>query len=259
MFESLAPLTALTEDTVFVIALVFARVGATAALLPGFGEQSIPMRVRLLIAVAFTLITWPMIAPLAAQVSATAVQFAVLIALEALIGTALGLVIRLLVMALQLAGSMAAQATSLSQIMGAGATPDPLPAIGNILVIGGVALALVSGLHIKAAEAIVLSYRVLPIGLVPAAPDLAMWGLGHAARAFALAFMLATPFVIASFAYNLMLGFINRAMPQLMVAFIGAPAITAGGILILAIASPLILTVWSDRLDQVLANPFAGR
>ncbi len=59
------------------------------------------------------------------------------------------------------------------------------------------------------------------------------------AQAFALGFSLAAPFVIAGFAYNLALGAINRAMPQLMVAFIGAPAITAGGLLILMLAAPV--------------------
>ena len=259
MFEVLAPLANLSEAAIYTIALVFTRVAAVSALLPGFGEQSVPMRVRLLIAVGFTLICWPLVYPQLTNLPTKPIHLISLIAIEALIGTAIALIIRFLVLALQLAGSMAAQATSLSQIMGAGATPDPLPAIGNILVIAGLALALVADLHIKAIQAIAGSYIVLPVGLVPAGPDFSEWGLSHAARAFSLAFSLAAPFVVASFAYNLMLGFINRAMPQLMVAFIGAPAITAGGILILAMAGPVILAVWLEHLNTVLANPFAVR
>ena len=48
------------------------------------------------------------------------------------------------------------------------------------------------------------------------------------AASFALALSLAAPFVIASLLYNVALGVINKAMPQLMVAFVGAPAITCG-------------------------------
>ena len=44
-------------------------------------------------------------------------------------------------------------------------------------------------------------------------------------------------------------------MPQLMVAFIGAPAIVAAGLLILMLAAPVILTYWSGRLDLTLADP----
>lgn len=259
VFDALTPLLGLSENVIYTVMLVFARIGSIAALLPGFGEQSVPMRVRLLISIGFTIISWPLIYPLIANLPELPTSLISLIALEALIGTAIGLVVRILVMALQLAGSMAAQATSLSQIMGAGATPDPMPAIGNVLVIGGLALALVGGLHIKAVEMIAMTYQVLPIGIAPEASDFAQWGLSHAARAFSLAFTLAAPFLIASFAYNLMLGFINRAMPQLMVAFIGAPAITAGGIFVLAVAGPIILTVWAANLDVLFTDPFTVR
>ena len=77
------------------------------------------------------------------------------------------------------------------------------------------------------------------MGLPVPAADVAAWGTARVAQAFALGFSLAAPFVIAGFAYNLALGAINRAMPQLMVAFIGAPAITAGGLLILMLAAPV--------------------
>ena len=257
MFEALAPVLGLTEGAIYTAMIVFARIAAISALLPGFGEQSVPMRVRLLIALGFTIICWPLVYPKTGNLPTGSMALLMMIGAEVLIGTAMALIIRFLVLALQLAGSMAAQATSLSQIMGAGATPDPMPAIGNILVMGGLALALVADLHIKVIQTIAASYTVLPPGLVPPAEDISYWGLTHAARAFALAFSLAAPFVVASFAYNLMLGFINRAMPQLMVAFIGAPAITAGGILLLAVAGPVILTVWLGHLDAVLADPFA--
>lgn len=257
--ELLATMAGLTETTVYTIALVFMRVGAAASLLPGFGEQSLPQRVRLLLAIGLTIISWPLIAPQLPPSPDTLAEILTMFLIEALIGVMLGLSLRMMVMVLQLAGSIAAQATSLSQIMGAGATPDPLPAIGNILVISGLALALVGGLHIKAITAISLSYSVLPMSSVPSAPDFTGWGVSQIAHAFSLAFTLSAPFVVASFAYNLTLGVINRAMPQLMVAFIGAPAITAAGILILFLTAPVLLLAWNERLDNVLADPFGPR
>jgi flagellar biosynthesis protein FliR len=175
--------------------------------------------------------------------------------IEAGAGLLIGLAIRLLVLALQLAGSIAAQSTALAQIFGAGATPDPMPAIGNILMLAGVTLAVTSGLHVKAALAMARSYEILPIGAALPAADILAWGAARVAMAFGLGFSLAAPFVIAAFAYNVALGAINRAMPQLMVAFIGAPAITWAGILLLMLAAPLILTVWNGRLDLTLADP----
>ena len=176
---------------------------------------------------------------------------------EATIGLMLGLAIRLLVIALQLAGSIAAQSTALAQIFGAGAAPDPMPAIGSKQMLAGVTLAVASGLHVKAAIAMARSYEILPMGLPIPAADVAAWGTARVARAFALGFSLAAPFVIAGFAYNLALGAINRAMPPLMVAFIGAPAITFGGLLLLMLASPVLLHFWGRQLDLTLADPLA--
>ena len=40
-------------------------------------------------------------------------------------------------------------------------------------------------------------------------------------------------------------------------AFIGAPAITAGGLLLLLLASPVLLHFWGRQLDLTLADPLA--
>jgi flagellar biosynthetic protein FliR len=255
MFQGLGAILDLSETGLVGLMLVFTRVGAVMVLLPGFGERIIPARVRLGLAIAFTMVVWPMIAPdlLAAPPER---PLLLMVIIETGIGLMLGLAIRLLVIALQLAGSIAAQSTALAQIFGAGVAPDPMPAIGNVLMLAGVTLAVASGLHVKAALAMARSYEILPMGLPVPTADLAAWGTARVAQAFALGFSLAAPFVIAAFAYNLALGAINRAMPQLMVAFIGAPAITAGGLLILMLAAPVLLHFWGHRLDLTLADPF---
>lgn len=258
MFSSIAELAVFAETTLMSFAMVFFRVAAVAALLPGFGERSVPVRVRLGLALAFALLTWPLLTETPPPLPQNPVAMFGALGREVLIGVAFGLSIRLLVLAMQLAGSIAAQSTALAQIMGASATPDPMPAMGNILIISGLALALVLDLHIKAVLAIAQTYEIFPIGQIPNTDELTAWGVSHASRAFALAFSMAAPFLIASVAYNVTLGFISRAMPQLMVAFIFAPAITAGGLAILMISAPLMLALWATHLDAVLGLPFGA-
>lgn len=256
-FESLAGVIDITQPMLMSIVLVFARVSAMVSVLPGFGEQTIPMRIKLAIAISFTILVWPLIS-LGPEFEGIEVFEALpMILSETLIGLILGLSVRLVLMALQFAGSIASQSASLAQMMGAGATPDPMPAIGNILVMSGLVLAFSLGLHVKAINAVVLSYQTLPAGRLPTGADIAHWGIAKSSNVAAIAFTLSSPFVIASFAYNLMLGFINRAMPQLMVAFIGAPAITAGGIFMLLLAAPALLMAWHRHLDAALFAPFA--
>lgn len=247
--ELLDRLTVEGQALFFAGFLVFVRVGATMALLPAFGEQAVPLRVRLVLALAFTAVVAP-----AAPVADVAPGPTAMLA-EAAAGLLLGAGFRMFILALQTAGAMAAQATSLSQLFGA-AGVDPQPAIGHVLVVAGLALAVTLGLHVRVAEALILSYDLLPPGRFPAAEDVARWGLAQVARAFALAFSLAAPFLIASLIYNAALGAINRAMPQLMVAFVGAPALTAGGLVLLSIVAPVALSVWAGALGGFVAAPF---
>jgi len=235
---------------------VLLRVGAMVALLPGFGERTVPARIKLIIVLAFTVIVAPAVLQKAPVFSIG--NLALLAVTETLAGAVIGLGVRLFILSLQTAGAIAAQSTSLSQIMG-GAAIEPLPAMGHVLTIGAFALAVMTGLHVKAAQLLIHSYVILPIGLFLAPNHVADWGLSQVAYAFELAFLLAAPFVIMSILYNLALGVINKAMPQLMVAFVGAPLITLGGLFLLFLVAPLMLSVWLSALDQFMSSPFEAR
>ncbi len=254
----LAPFLQLAQGSLYAAFAVFARVGAAVALLPGFGEIGLPLRVKLGAAVVFTMIVWPVVAPLAVLGAASPAEIGLVIAAEAVAGLILGLSIRLMIFALQIAGTVAAQSTSIAQMFGEGLTADPQPAYANVLAVSGVVLAFALGLPAYAAAALIGSYDAIPFGVFPLGEAVADWGVRRVAGAFATAVALAAPFVVAAFVYNVALGAINRAMPQLAVAFVGAPAITAGSILLMALATPLILRVWGTSLTQVMADPFGA-
>ena len=248
-----ADMVALLEGSLWLGFLVFLRVAATVSLLPAFGESSVPLRIKLVLSLAFTAIVAPAIN--VAVPGLTVGTLAMLVLTETVSGVLIGLGLRLFILALQTAGSIAAQSTSLSQILG-GAAIEPLPAMGYILTVGALALAALSGLHIKAAQLMILSYDLLPLGLFAGGSDVAQWGIAQISRAFSLAFVLAAPVVLMSVIYNLTLGVINKAMPQLMVAFVGAPVITLGGLFILFLAAPIKLSVWLSALDRFMVAPY---
>jgi flagellar biosynthetic protein FliR len=238
--------------------LVFLRIGAAMALLPAFGEQSVPARIRLALAICFTAVVAPAVAQdVGGWQDGGPNAYIAAAAAELLVGLAFGIALRLMVHALQIAGTIAANMTSLSQLLG-GAGVDPQPAMAQVLVIAGLALAASTGLHVKFAAAFIDSYRVFPPGVLPVIGDLAGWGTSRVADAFALAFVLAAPFSVAALVANLALGAINRGMPQLMVAFVGAPATVWASLALLAIVAPTMLGVWSQALDRLLAGTFGG-
>mgnify|MGYP001178257804 CR=1 FL=1 len=253
LVSALSDILGLAQGVAWAAALAFVRIGAMIALTPGFGDPSVPQRVKLALVVAFTLVVTP---ALADRIGPEAVPSFLALGSEVVAGLLLGLGMRLFVLALQTAAAMIAQATTLSQLF-SGAGPEPQPAIGNLFVMAGVALAMTAGLHVRAAELLLLSYDLLPAGGPVSAAAAADWGLEVIGRTFALAFSLAAPFVIASLIYNLALGVINRAMPALMVSMVGAPALTLGGLALLAVAVPVILAAWLDAFSGHMADPFA--
>lgn len=251
MMQDLAQLLVLVDAALRPVVMTFLRVGAVMALLPAFGEQSVPARLRLVIALAFTAVVAPAVMD---RHTGDAVLLPALA--EVLSGLLIGLSLRLLVLALQTAGAIAAQSASLAQLF-ATAGAEPQPAFGTLFTLGGLALAVQAGLHVRAAELMILSYDLLPAGRIPAAADVATWGTAQGARALALALSLSAPFVIAAVLWNVALGVLNRAMPQLMVSFIGAPALSLGALVLLALVTPLLLPVWLAALHATLQNPFA--
>lgn len=258
MIAQVAELVAVAQSTLWLGFVVLLRVGAMVAVMPAFGEQLIPSRIKLGIAVAFTMIVAPAVLPTAPNVPADLLPALVPLLVEVLTGIFFGLLLRFFVLALQIAGTIAAQSTSLSQIFGGTAGVDPQPAMGHILVTGGLALAALMGLHVQFASYIVMSYQMVPLGVLLESGAALDIGVAAVGAIFALGFQLAAPFLIASLIYNVTLGVINRAMPQLMVSFVGAPAITAGGLLLLFLTAPLMLSIWLDAFTAVIMNPEDG-
>lgn len=237
---------------------VFLRISAMMAVLPAFGDQVVPMRVRLVLSIMFTIIVTPAIAPEIGPMPPSLIVLVGLLAPEVVAGLFFGILLRFFVLALQIAGSIAAQSTSLAQIFGGTAGVDPQPAIAHTLVVAGTALAAMSGLHVQAASYMIHSYTLVPFGIAIGGAVVSNAGLAEVGRAFALGFTLAAPFLIASLVYNVVLGVINRAMPQLMVSFVGAPAITAGGLLLFMITAPIMLAIWMAAFSTFMAAPYGA-
>lgn len=253
MIAALTQLAQQGQGWIWDAAIVFFRVGAAMALMPGVGEQAIPGRIRLVLALGFTAVVLPAVQPGLPHVQGLGLALPLLT--ETVIGLALGAVLRLFIFALQIGGTMIAQATSLAQFFG-GAGAEPQPAAAHLLMVSGFALAFATGLHVRLAQALILSYHALPAGRFPDAAMLSRWGVAEMSHAFALAFTLAAPFVAAALLYNVALGVINKAMPQLMVVFVGAPALTLGGLVLLLFVAPAALTLWLHGLTLFLQDPF---
>lgn len=251
MITTLMPLIELVLAQAAIYGGVFLRVGAMISVAPAFGSQSLPARLRLAGALAFTVIVAPLV-PVTPILGAGAL--AGLVVIETCTGLFFGLLLRFFIHALQVAGTIAAQSTSLSQMFG-GAQMDAQPVLSALLVWSGLTLAVITELHLKLVSYVLVSYELQPYGVLISAQNVAQLGVGTIAHSFALGFAIAAPFLAGSLIYNVTLGFINKAMPQLMVSFIGAPAVTFAGLILFGIGGALLLEHWLTVFWAFVADP----
>ena len=243
----------LSEPVVFSF-LIFVRISIIVQFAPSFSSKSIPMRFRFVIALVITAVLMPLLIDENALNITSSSPLILSVAAEIVSGLIVGFSFYVMLVSLQIAGSIASQSMSLAQIFGT-AVSEPMPALGHLMVFGGLALAAVHGYHVEFVKALLQTYQLFPIGTLPDGNATINWSMEAVQSGFNFAFRLAAPFVIASFIYNIAIGVINRAMPQLMVAFVGAPAVTGGALIILALVLPLMLSVWWHRFQIALEFP----
>lgn len=249
-----ATLTSLLTLQVYTYLLVFCRVGSALFLMPGIGESFVPARVRLMAGLAVSLALTPLQFGTVAAVPPPGL-LAAQVGSELLIGLAIGLWLRLFLYALHLAGAVIAQQLALNHIFNGVADNIGTSALSNLLMLSGINLFFALNLHGSALAALAQNLRDMPLGqgVVPL-ELLAGRILEMVASTFATGIGLALPFLVVGTLLYAALGFINRAMPQLMVFFVAAPAITATGLVLFLIALPMILTQWAGSFDALLAN-----
>lgn len=248
---ALAAALGLAGEAHWGLAMLFLRIGSAVVVLPLFGNIRMPVRVRLVVSFMLVLLVWTAL-PGRDAIPPPGLGSGLA---EIVTGVVLGLSVRMVFFALEICGSIAAQSTSLAQMFGGATGMEQQTAIGNLLILAGLTYAVVLGLHVKTVEFFLISYTLWPAG--QAAPDATLTAMGVAQlrESFALGFSLAAPFFLVSVLYNLTLGIINKAMPQLMVAFIGAPAITGAAMLLMLAFAPAMLEHWHSALDMALQTP----
>ena len=234
--------------------LTFARVGTLVMLMPGIGEQLIPPRARLGLALLLTLVLFPLTRTLLPTGGPPPSVIGILIG-EIAVGLVLGLSVRMVVGALQTAGNIVAQQLGLAFAM----SVDPAmggqqAAIGNFLTLLGITLIFAADLHHLALMAIRDSYAFLPPAGVPEVGDAAMLAMRAVGRSFALAVQIAAPFIVFGILFNLGLGVLSRLMPQLQVFFLAMPATILVGMLVLLAAIGVMMGVFIEDLGKFLMS-----
>ena len=246
-------MTELFSVTLYNYLMIFMRLGAVFMLMPGFAASYINVQIRLILALAITLITIPIIAPLLPpepKEFSTLLQY---IINEISIGVFLGIVMQVLFFALNLAGSIASQAIGFSNAQIFDPTfQTQTMLIESFLSIIAVTFIFITNIHHIMFEAIIDSYHLF----IPGSPipwgDFANHMTDNVTKSFTFGFKLGSPFIAFTIIFYSGIGLVSRLMPQLNIFFLSLPLQIYLGIGVLFLTTPVIIAFFFRYFDEGL-------
>lgn len=234
MIEALARLDLLGEASRF--ALVLLRTGGLVVFCPVLGADILPARIRVSLAVALALVMLP-IAPTLVVPPADAVSWTIVAIREMAVGVGLGFAARTLFAGIEASAALVAGQSGFSLA----SMVDPLTGDQGMVTIlfqnlMATSLFLAANLHHVFIAGLRDSYEWLPPAVaLPSARhlDQVVGLLGM--RMFTVAVELAAPALVVTFAVDLVMALVGRALPQFQILTVGYPAKMAAGIVALAL------------------------
>lgn len=226
----------------------FVRIGACFMVAPVFGAHFVPARVRLLLAIAVTLIVAPLVPP--PSVAPFSIEGALLTVHQLLIGVAIGFVLQLIFDALALGGQLISNAMGLSFAFNV----DPLrgastPVLGQLYMILVTLTFLALNGHLMLIEMLAHGFTTLPLASssfdAGALWSVSAWGT----QLFAGALKVALPGMTALLVVNLAFGVMSRAAPTLNLFAVGFPVTLVFGLVIVYVGLPSVQSAFVESLE----------
>lgn len=218
---------------------------------PIFGTHTVPMRAKLVIAIALTMMVAPLV-PKMEYIEPFSFDGFITAFHQFLIGIAIGFMVSLVFTALITGGQL------IAQLMGLGfaSMMDPqngvsVPVVGQFYTILATLIFLILNGHLILVEVMVSSFQSLPVGSYGMPPEkiwqLMLWGKW----VFVAAVVIALPAVTSLLLVNIAFGVMTRASPQLNIFAVGFPITILLGFMVMLISLPYFVPKFQQVLNQV--------
>lgn len=224
----------------------FLRLGALFVATPFFGARTVPVRIRIILAIVITVLIQPSL-PFLDPVDPLSAQGILLITQQILIGLLMGITLQIMFGALVMAGMIVATTMGL----GFASTVDPqngvqVTMLGQFYLIIATLLFLAMDGHLLLLKVFADSFIALPINGSLLSVDV-FWNLAlYSAEMFVSAVLVALPIMVGVLLVNLGLGVVTRAAPQLNIFAVGFPATMLTGFVLILFCLPLLAPVMLD-------------
>lgn len=220
----------------------FVRIAALVTAMPIFSSAFVPIRTRLIIALALTIVIAPVIPPVPA-VDAMSINGVLLIVQQILLGVLMGFIFHLVFAVFTIGGQIVAMqmglgfATMIDPVNGSQA-----PVLSMFFILLVTLFFFVLNGHLAAIGVVADSFKSMPIG-VETVDKQSFWMLvTWASSMFVGATLVALPAVTALMLVNMSLGVIGRAAPQLNIFAVGFSITIVAGFYVIMTSLPVALT-----------------
>lgn len=232
---------------IWMIAMI--RPGAAFFAAPVFGARSVPVVVRLIIALGIGVPAAALSGLALPEAGIVSLDGFVMIVSEVLVGLAMGFAVQIGFSAALLGG----EAISNAMGLGFASMNDPVgghssAAIGQFLSMIATFLFLALGGHLALAAIIVESYKAMPPGAAWLSADALAGMVKFGGLIFAAGLSIALPVGFALVLVQVVMAMIARSTPTLNLFAVGMPATLLAGIILLAMAAPAM----SDSITHAI-------
>jgi len=250
------------EDQLWIWMLAMIRPGAAMLVAPIFSAASIPLPLRLILALAIGIAglnSGSLTLSAHDMLSLTGIIFVIG---EVLVGLAIGFALQIGYSAAFVAG----ETISNSMGLGFASMSDPqtgqsTPVIGQFLSVLATLLLLAMDGHLVLISIIVSSYETLPPGAAILSPE-ALYGLVEfGGTLFAMGIVIAIPVGGALILIQLIMAMLARSAPSLNLFAVGMPVALLTGMTLLAITAPIMADAVMQSMEAGLDQSalLAGR
>jgi flagellar biosynthetic protein FliR len=225
------------------------RIAALVAVAPILGVRVVPMRFRVVLALALTLVIAPMLPP-GPDVNPVSAAGILISACQILIGLAMGFLVRMVFAAVELGGNLIGQTMGLgfAQMMDP-ANGVTVPVVSQFYTVLATLIFLILNGHLILIETLVGSFQAIPVALA-SITEAGLWTLlAWSGWIFKGALIISLPALAALLLVNAAFGVMMRAAPQLNIFVIGFPISLLLGFVFVLLSLPLFTPQFASLLE----------
>ena len=237
--------------SVFAFLLTFTRIGTAVMIMPGVGDSFVSERIRLHMALGISFVLFPLVMTRIPYPLPPVFGLIALLAMELIIGLLIGTVARIFMTALDTAGMVVSMQSGLAN---AQVFNPALAAQGSVmgafLSVTGVVVLFATNLHHLLITAVMESYDLFPLGIMPDTGSMAELVAETVAASFLIGIKLSTPFIVMTLLIYAGMGVLARLMPQIQVFMVALPLQILLSVMLATIVLSALFSYWIGAFEE---------